>query len=320
MAAAAALVGLFLASFVGGPLAAHALGHGPTDPFPYAVDVNLKPVGPWTRVPDVNQATVTDDGSLAPPPHAKGRTLLLLGGDGPLGRDELLRALQGARTSLEIAFGGVLIALLIGAPLGLAGGFLGGKVDAAIGRLTELVMAFPLIFFLVMISVRVSGSLNPIGLGSAIPPGVFAVALLIGLFTWFYPARLIRSQVLLLRTAEFVEAARMVGSSDWRIVRRHLAPHVVPTVIVWAAVAAGTNILLEVGISFLGVGVQASTATWGSMLATTWGTIFAPRAYDAHTFTPWLTLVPTAAILVAVVSLNQLGEGIRRALDPKARR
>jgi ABC-type dipeptide/oligopeptide/nickel transport system permease subunit len=90
----------------------------------------------------------------------------------------------------------------------------------------------------------------------------------------------------------------------------------VPGLLVWAAIAIAANILLEVGISFVGVGVQAPTPTWGSMLSTTWGTIFAPRTYDPASYTPWQTVIPTVAILLTVVALNQLSEGIRRALEP----
>jgi peptide/nickel transport system permease protein len=308
-----------LLAFVGGPLAGAALNHTADDLFPYSVDANRRPVGPWTHVAAVHEAvSVNDDGSLGNPPASAGQTLLVLGADGPLGRDEFVRVLDGGKASLEIAVGGMLVALLIGVPLGCMAGLRGGLVDATIGRFTEFVMAFPLILFLVMVSVRISDRLNPIGLSPVLPPGVLAEALLIGLFTWFYPSRLVRSQLLVLRDAEFVEAARMIGARDRRILRSHLLPHLLPTLIVWGAVAVGTNLLLEVGISFLGVGVQPSTATWGSMLTTTWGTIFAPLTYDPHSFTPWQTLVPTVAILLTVVSLNQIGEGLRRALDPRS--
>ena len=125
-----------------------------------------------------------------------------------------------------------------------------------------------------------------------------------------------RVQLLTLKEAEFVQAEHMIGASDSRILRRHLFPHLVPTLLVWSAIAVATNILLEVGISFVGVGVQASTATWGSLLTTTWGTIYAPRPYDGRVFTPWLTVFPTVAILLTVLSLNQISEGLRRAMEP----
>jgi peptide/nickel transport system permease protein len=320
LAALALLSAVVLAAFAGGPLASAALGHSSEDLFPYSVNENLRPVGPWMRVAAVNEAvSVNDDGSLGKPPADARQTFFVLGADSSLGRDEFLRVLDGGKTSLEIAIGGVLVALLIGVPLGSLAGLRSGLVDATISRITEFVMAFPLILFLVMVSVRISGHLNQIGLPPVLPRGVLAEALLIGLFTWFYPSRLVRAQMLVLRNSEFVEAARMIGASDRRILRSHLFPHLLPTLIVWGAVAAGTNLLLEVGISFLGVGVAPSTATWGSMLTTTWGTIFAPRTYDPRSFTPWQTLVPTIAILLTVVTLNQIGEGLRRALGPRLR-
>jgi ABC-type dipeptide/oligopeptide/nickel transport system permease subunit len=214
----------------------------------------------------------------------------------------------------------MLVALLIGVPLGALGGYFGGFADAVVSRFTEAVMAFPLMLFLVFASAQLDRSLDPIGFGWWLPPGVFAEALLIGVFTSFYPTRLVRAQLLQLRHAEFVESSEMVGASRWRILVRHLLPHLVPTVLVWAAIAIATNILLEVGLSFIGAGVQLSTASWGSLLSTTWGTLLAPTTYDSQSYTPWQTIFPTIAILLAVVSLNQLSEGLRRALDPWERR
>jgi peptide/nickel transport system permease protein len=110
----------------------------------------------------------------------------------------------------------------------------------------------------------------------------------------------------------------MIGASGMRIIRVHLLPHVRSTLLVWAAFAAATNILLEVGLSFVGAGVQPQTPTWGSLLSDTWGTFLTPQTYSSSSFTPWQTIFPTAAMLIAVVSLNQLAEGFRRALDPRA--
>jgi len=316
LAAASLFAFIVFCSFAGGPIASAILGHSSTDQFPYAANDNYKPVGPWTRVSTASYIRADDYGDVLPPPKGTPTTLLVLGADSVLGRDELLRVLDGGRTSLEIALFAVFVSLLVGVPLGVLAGYFGGFTDTVVSRVTETIMAFPLILFLVFASVRLSDTLTPIGWGSVVPDGVFAVALLIGLFTWFYPARLVRAEMLTLRNAEFVDASRMVGASTWRIIRRHLLPHLVPGLLVWAAIAFAANILLEVGISFVGVGVQASTPTWGSMLSTTWGTIFAPRTYDPNSYTPWQTVIPTLAILLTVVALNQLSEGIRRALEP----
>lgn len=317
MAAFCVFAVILFASFAGGPIASRALGHNGYDQFPYSANINQKPVGPFTRVPALASAVGnTASGDLAPPPKGTKTTLFVFGADGPLGRDELIRVLDGGKTSLEIAIGGALIALMIGLPLGALAGYFGGVGDGIVARLTEAIMAFPLMLFLVFASVQLDSTLRPIGYGWWLPNGVFAEALLIGLFTCFYPTRLVRAQVLQLRTSEFVESAEMIGSSHWRVLRRDLLPHLVPTMLVWFAIAIATNILLEVGLSFIGAGVQVSTATWGSLLSTTWGTLLAPQNYNTENFTPWQTVFPTVAILLAVVSLNQLSEGLRQALDP----
>src|SRR5262249_21287276 len=145
----------------------------------------------------------------------------------------------------------------VGVPLGLLAGYFGGFADSIISPLTEPIMAFPLILFLVFAGLRLSSTLTPIGWGAPAPAGGFAGARLIGLFARVYPAPLVRAQRVTLRNAEFVQASRMVGASTWRIIRRHLVPHLVPGLLVWAAIAIAANILLEVGISFVGVGVQA---------------------------------------------------------------
>ncbi len=304
--------------FVGGAIATHALGHNGDDPFPYATNSALRAVGPWTRVPNLHTAAIDDYGTVKPPPRGTPTTLFVLGADGPLGRDELIRLLDGGRTSLEIAILAALIALAIGIPLGMVAGYFGGATDAVIARFTETIMAFPLLLFLVFATVRLSSSIRGIGWGWEVPSGVFAEALLIGLFTSFYPTRLVRAQLLTLKHAEFVESAEMTGAKDGRILLRHLLPHLVPSLIVWSAIAIATNILLEVGLSFVGVGVQAEVPSWGQLLSTTWGTFFSPQVYNAQAYTPWQTILPTLAILVTVVSLNQVSEGIRRATEPWA--
>lgn len=317
VAAACVFAVILLVSFFGGAITSSALGHNGTDLFPYAANINRKPVGPLTWVPDTNVAYgYGADGDISPPPKHAPRTLFIFGADGILGHDEFIRVLDGGKASLEIGLGAVIIALLIGLPFGAVAGFFGGITDAVVARFTETVMAFPLIFFLVFASVRLDSSLTPIGWGQIFPRGVFAAALLIGVFTSFYPTRLIRASLLQLRNAEFVDAARMVGASNARILRKHLLPHLVPTLLIWAAIATATNILLEVGLSFVGAGVQPETPTWGSLLSTTWGTIYSPQSYNPQNNTVWQTVFPTAFILLTVVSLNQLAEGVRRATEP----
>ena len=301
VAAAAFLALLLLASAFGGQLLSSLLGHGPNDIFPTAVDELLRPVGPWTRVADPNG----------------GEALLPLGADGPLGRDELLRLLDGGRVTLAVAVGGTLVAVTIGVVLGTVAAFFGGWVDAIISRLTELVMAFPLLFFVILLASTVRDHLSGITFG-VFAEGVVALVLLIGAFTWFYPARVIRTEVLSLREQPFVEAARMLGASDVRIMRHHVLPHLAGPIIVLSTLMIPVNILLEAGVSFLGLGIELPTASWGSLLATAWGTVRSPTATSQST-TIWITLFPSIAILIAVLAFNVLGEGLRATLDPRSR-
>ncbi len=319
MVALVVLAAILLAGLFGGALVTRLVHHNGVDPYPYASNGNLRPVGPWSRVPALREAKTDDYGFLAKAPRGSRETLFVLGADGPLGRDELIRLLDGIRTSLEIAIGGVFFALLFGLPFGILAGYFGRWIDAAVSQFTETVMAFPLLLFLVFASAHLTPELRAVHWSWVLPEGVFGEALLIGAFTAFYPARLARARMLTLRRSEFVEASTMVGASHPRIMSRHLLPHLVPTILVWGGIAIGTNILLEVGLSFIGVGVQPQIPTLGQLLSTTWGTVQQPRTWNSTAYTPWQTIFPTAVILVTVIALNQLSEGARRALDPWGR-
>jgi peptide/nickel transport system permease protein len=303
----------------GARIYAKAIGHGPNDLFPYSVSVGLRPAGPFT----VTYATsrLADDQPFAfhhtPPPAGTPKTLLLLGADSQLGRDEFLRILYGGRVSLEVAIGAALLALLIGVILGTLAGYFGGLADGVISRFTELVMAFPLLLFLVMIGSLFSYGLTRWTFGGLLNDGVFQLILIIGAFTWFYPARIVRTQIQSLRSREFVEAAQMVGAKDSRIMRTHLLPHVVPSLLAYGTLLVATNVMIEVGVTFLGAGIRLPTASWGTLLAQTWGSILSPNPYNPATTQPWLTLCPSVAIFVTVFALNQFGEGLREATDPR---
>jgi ABC-type dipeptide/oligopeptide/nickel transport system permease subunit len=311
---------ILLLAFFGGGAVTRLVGHDGSTPFLYAANNSQRPVGPWTHVPTPASAPIDDYGNLLPPPKGTPSELFILGADGPLGRDELIRLLDGLRTSLEVGIGAMLIALLIALPVGAAAGYFGGAVDALVSQLTETIMAFPLLLFLLFANRYLIGDFRSLGWSWVVPDGALAEAILIGVFTAFYPTRLIRAHLFALRSAEFVEAAHMVGASNWRILRSHLLPHLAPTLLVWAAVAVATNILAEVGLSFLGVGVQASIPTLGSLLSTVWGTIYQPHTYNSQAYTPWQTGLPMATIVLTVVCLNRLSEGVRRALEPRAAR
>jgi peptide/nickel transport system permease protein len=289
---AVVIVLFVLIAFIGAPLAQRWVGHSPNDLVSGGVD-NFVPVGPLSTVSDGHG----------------GQTHLLLGASDLVGRDEFLRLLAGAQVSLEVGILSTVLGLALGVVLGLLAGFYGGFADTIVSRLTEIVMAFPLLLFLIAISATLGDRLDNITFGGILNPGVFALTTVIGLFTWFYPARIIRSQVLSLREKEFIEAARMVGSSNFRIMRSHLLPHLVGTIIVYGTLSVAINVLLESTLSFLGVGLPAPNASWGNML---------DEAVQFYTIQPWLIVWPGLALLVLTLAFNLLGDGLRDALDPRA--
>ena len=305
-----------LLCFAGAPFFAWLLGHGPNDPFPGAVNEQLGAVGPWTHV--VDSTSFVDDPADAP------KTLFVLGADGPLGRDLFLRILYGGQVSLEVGLGATLLAMLIGVPIGVVAGYLGGWADWLISRTTELFMGFPLLLFLVAIGYTLGPRFNDVTLGGLVPPGVLVLVFLIGTFSWFYPAQMIRAQVLGMRESEFVEAARMVGARDTRIMRVHVLPYIVAPVIVWSTFITAGNIIFEAAIAFLNVGIKFPTASWGNLLSTNWGTllVFNPLAPEGQSGfyvqkSNWVFFWPTAVLFVTIVALALFGEGLRRAVDPK---
>lgn len=288
------------------------LGHAPNDLFPYAVDENLRPVGPLSLVPDTHAALVDQNGQIVAPAAGTGETLLLLGGDGPLGRDLFVRLLYGGQVSIEVGVLAALIALVLGVSLGALAGMLGGVVDAAVSRLSEIVMAFPILFLLVLVGASALGSrLQEITFG-VLNEGVVAVALLIGLFTWFYPARLVRAQLVSLRRSEFVDASLVAGAGRAWIFRKHLLPHLGPSLLTWGTLAVATGILLEIGITFLNAGVRLPTATWGRILADTWGSPLTPARYNPAVVSLWPTIFTSLAIFLTVVALHEIGESLQR--------
>lgn len=306
------LILLLLACFVLEPILERILGHGPNEIFPSATNFAGKPVGPWTHVVDsTSSAAATSD-----------KTLFVLGADGSLGRDELLRLLKGGQASLTVGLGSTLLAVLVGVPLGALAGLLGGWMDAAVSRMTEFFMGFPILLLFVALSWSVRQRVEDITLGGFFAPGVISLTLLIGAFSWFYPARIVRAQVLSLQRQEFVEAARMVGAGPWRIVRSHMLPHLFGPVAAYFAIIAAANIVLESAISFLNIGIPLPDPSWGNMLATNWGHFFIvdqPRIRGIVT-TWWTTFWPAAAIALTVLCLTLFSEGVRRAFDPGAKR
>jgi peptide/nickel transport system permease protein len=287
------IIFLVLVAIFGGPIAATLLGHGPNDIFFAGVNDDLLPVGPWTHV-------ATPEG---------GTTLFVLGADGTLGRDEFLRILYGARVSLEVAVLSTMGVMLIGVLLGTTAGYFRGWIDTVVSRIIEVTMAFPALLFIIALAATIGERLNNVTFGGLFGKGVVTLVLVFTVFGWYYPARIVRSQVLSLREKEFVEAARMVGAGDWRIMRSHVLPHLVAPIVVVSTLIVAQYILAEAGLSFLGLGVKLPTASWGNLLAD------APNFYTSQ---PWLMVWPGLAVLLTTLAFNLMGDGLRDAFDPRA--
>ena len=299
---------LIFTAIVGGPIASHFLGHGVNDFNQDAGSAGVQqlPVGPLSHVAC---------SGFAIPPHAcvvhpHAHQLYILGSDGVLGYDEFLRLLYGARASLEVAILSTIGVMIIGILLGTLAGYYRGWIDTVISRVIELTMVFPALLFIIALSATVGPRINHVTFG-VFPQGVITLVLVFSLLGWFYPARIMRAQVLSLREKEFVEAARMIGASDNRIMRSHILPHLVAPIIVYAPLTMAQYILLEASLSFLGLGINPNTPTWGNLLST------APQYYLTQ---PWLMLWPGLAILTTTLSFNLLGDGLRDSFDPKAAR
>ncbi len=212
--------------------------------------------------------------------------------------------------SLEVGVGATFLVILLGVIFGAIAGFYGGWSDTLISRAIEITMAFPYLLFVIALAGTVGTSLNKVTFGF-LGEGVMTLVLIFGLLGWFYTARVFRSVVLSLREKEFVEAARMVGASNSRIIRSHILPHLVGPIIVLATLSVAAFILAEAGLSFLGLGVQLPTASWGSLLAV------APQYYTAR---PLLMVWPGLALIFTTLAFNLLGDGLRDAFDPRASR
>jgi len=220
----------------------------------------------------------------------------LLGTD-TQGRDVLTRVIYGARISLAVGIISQVVASLLGVTLGLISGYYGRRVDALIMRLADVTLAFPTLLLLIAVAAAVNPSL----------PVVFVV---IGVVGWAGMARLVRGQVLVLKGAEYVLAARALGAPDHRILFRHLLPNVRAQVIVAATLGMAGAIMAEAALSFVGLGAQPPTPSWGSMVA---------DGRDLLRVAPWVSFAPGIAIGLAVLGFNLVGDTLREAYDPKLR-
>ena len=212
-----------------------------------------------------------------------------------LGRDLLARVIYGARPALMVGFAAVVISGLIGMAAGLVSGYFGGRVDDALMRLADIQLAFPFI----LLAIAVIGVLGP---------SLTTIIAVIGVSSWVVYARIVRSAVLSLREREFVQAALALGSGDARVLVRHILPNALTPWLVVATLDMARVIVIESALSFLGLGVQPPTPTWGGMLAD--GRVYISTAW-------WLATFPGLAILVTVLGINLFGDGLRDTLDPR---
>jgi peptide/nickel transport system permease protein len=247
-------------------------------------------LAPWLSPYDPNAIDLKN--VLAPP--SGGHPF----GTDPLGRDVLSRMIWGAGISLKVGFVATGIAILIGTILGAMAGYYGRWVDAVIMRFVDIMLCFPS-FFLILAVIAI------------LEPSIWNIMIVIGLTGWMGVTRLVRADFISLRERDFVQAARGIGAGDLRIIFLHILPNAMASVLVTATLGVAGAILTESALSFLGIGVQPPTPSWGNILT---------AGKDNIDIAWWLSFYPGLAILITVLGYNLLGEGIRDALDPRLRR
>ena len=216
-------------------------------------------------------------------------------GTDALGRDLYSRLIYGARTSMEVAILANIVATIIGITVGAVAGFFGGVVDMALMRFTDVMMSFPILLLAAFLAVVFS-------------PGMVVLIVIIGFVSWFYLARIVRGEILSVKNREYVEAAHSIGVRQSVILVRHLLPQVYGQIIVYVTLGFSTTVLYEAVLSFLGIGIQPPTPSWGNL-------IFDGDQY--LTSAPWIAVFPGLVLAITVLGLNLLGDGLRDALDPR---
>jgi len=227
-------------------------------------------------------------------------------GTDELGRDLLTRILYGGRVSLSIGVMAMALAVTVGAIIGGLAGFYGHWVDNILMRFTDMMLSFPSLFVLIILSIALRDLPIDALRGTAFA-SVLSIVLVIAILAWMPVARLVRASFLSLKEKEFSEAARCIGVSNGRIMLRHLLPNALSPIIVAATFRVATSIITESGLSYLGFGVQPPTPTWGNMLK---------NAQDQMTRAPWTAIFPGLMIFVTVIAINFIGDGLRDSLDP----
>jgi len=261
-------------------------------------------ITPWEYFhQDLESVLANNNRPLLPMQRVEGIDSVHALGTDELGRDLLSRLMDGARISMMVALVVQTVVLVIGIPVGAAAAWFGGRVDTLLMRITDIVYAYPDLLFIILLGVAFRETF----FGRALD-GLLLVFVAIGLTSWVTMARLVRGQLLSLKETEFVEAAKAIGVSDRRIVTRHLLPNALGPIIVAVTLGIPAAILAEATLAFIGIGVQAPRASWGSLVADGQSYI---RSF------PHLVLFPAIAIAVALISFTFLGDGLRDALDPK---
>jgi len=247
-------------------------------------DYTLLPVSPMSGCPD-GLASVGD------------RACFVLGASNTLGYDMLVQLSYGARTSLIIGVVATILTIVVALLAGVIAGYVGGWTDAVIARVMDVVAAFPFLLFAIAASV-------------AFGPSMWFVIGVIAFFSWFYPGRIFRSEILSLRNREFVTAARMLGASNRRIIFRHLMPQLIGPVTVYASLSVAAAIAAEAALSYLGFGLPLDVPSWGRMISDA-----VPGGLYIND--PWLMVFPGTLLVLTVLAFNLLGDGLRDALDPR---
>ncbi|GAB3213499.1 ABC transporter permease [Marinactinospora thermotolerans] len=230
----------------------------------------------------------------------------LLGLEPVNGRDLFSRIVYGAQISLLVAFCATLLCVFIGTVLGIVAGYFGGWVDTVISRAMDIFLAFPLLLFAIALAgVIPDGAFGLTGNGLRVGVLIF----IIGFFNWPYIGRIVRGQTLSLKEREFVEAARSLGASNTHILFRELLPNLVTPILVYSTLLIPTNIIFEASLSFLGVGINPPTPSWGGMLS---------NSLQYYTTSPHFVIIPGLAIFITVLAFNLLGDGLRDAFDPRS--
>jgi peptide/nickel transport system permease protein len=218
-------------------------------------------------------------------------------GTDAVGRDQLARVLYGTRIALTVGLSTIALGTLVGVFLGAIAGYFGRFWDALIMRICDIFFAFPLLVGAILV-ITVAGR------------GTLSIIIALAIFGWSTVARLLRGSILSVREAEYVEAARSLGASSWRIVTRHILPNTFAPVLVYAAFSVGSAVVAEAALSYLGVGVPPDVPEWGNLIAS------GQASFDQHA---WLTLIPAGAVVLTTLAFVFIGDGLRDALDPKLR-